>query len=519
MSSNKIKTDKKADADKNVKTIKTKVLLTPEQLKIFDRLCAEADWVWNEGLKVAFQLHNRKYYDWLDKQLEKQGIDTEGIIKAPIYLSESNAFSGASCRIATCDRTWARDPDNPITYTNKTGKTCKKNGYRLLNGDNNWQRIPPEPFKPVTIAGKELTKLQSLDNVGLLNTVREAQDLPKLTPKSSDWIGGIVGVQGKLTKAWKAYLDVKQKKFSKPKWRGRDIKTDSLMQSQKLKYEPEENEIVVQTFGKIQIAEKDFAKRLKGEVGNSITIIKQPSGFYACIAISESVAEKAKKPTGRIAGIDPGVKNIVVSSNGLFVKPEQTRERLERHILKHQKELSRLYEKRRQRLELPSTKGFKPESLKEKYHAKRIARLQEQMRNSISAFNHKLSTRLTRTHDELAWEDTNFQNMLQQLKDAPIDERENYAKNGRSAKRGLNKSLKRRSIGQLRELTKQKMEALGKRFELSPAPSSSQICHCCGQKGDRRTQSAFYCLNEGCQLFSVEQHADLNAAKNHQSYL
>lgn len=499
-----------------MKTLKTKVILTPLQEELFDRLCGEADWVWNECLKVALRLHTRKYYAHLYKRAKKENIDLNGIIEVPLYFKDRSAWDGATCRIANCSNAWKKDPSIEITYKNSKGIECKKPGYRLLVVKD-WERIEPQPYSPIVLAGKEIEQVTKLDSMTLLNQLRNEQNLPPLAKNSSDWVGGISGTKGRFIKAWKAYEDIKRKHSAKPEWKGRDKRTASLSQSQRTSLDLNRNLVTVQLFGEIQIVERDFADRvakLKAKHSASMTIVREPSGFYVCLCFD--TPQRVIKPKNKSVGIDPGIVNIVATSDGHLIEPEQTRSRLERHIKNHQKELSRLYEMRRIRLGLESTKGFKPESLKEQYHQKRIARLQERMRNSIQSFNHKLSSRLANTYDAIGWEDTSLQNMMQQVKDAPIDSDGKYTRNGRASKKGLNRSLKARSIGQLRQFTKQKVEELNGVFALSPSANSSQRCHCCGEKGDRISQSIFVCRNAKCRLNGIKQNADINAARNHE---
>lgn len=59
---------------------------------------------------------------------------------------------------------------------------------------------------------------------------------------------------------------------------------------------------------------------------------------------------------------------------------------------------------------------------------------------------------------------------------------------------------------------KAKMEGITVKY-INPA-YTSQICSCCGERGERKEQAVFKCLNPSCSEYMKEINADYNAARN-----
>lgn len=482
----------------------------------------------------------------------------EGIIPVPLRLGNS-AYEGLSCQIATGGNYWKRDENINIPVNTKKGVIYVK-GYKLVKGDKPWQRIEIVPHKYRTFPsgkyeGRELTTLEKLDNVTGLNTLRAFQNLPDLQV-SSHYIGGLLAF---FKESWKAFLDPKRINSRKPKFKKDVDKIATLSNNQCApnRIDIDKNIVTVTGLTPITIADKNWVKRLNLSqvLPRTYMITKQQSGYYINIVVAHPLQEeksvltnklpKVKKEFGEdseeyqdiksklkfieqqikqssvlkgknlSAGIDPGVQAVVSTDHGALFLPNLTRERISIHIEELQSRLDNaelINDKKWKSL------GNKTPRIKTKNETKlqqKISRLHERGANSSNAFNHKLSTRLSRTYEHISWEDTQVTNLLKQVDPKALPEGVGYAHNGASAKRGLNWIMRQRCLGDLKAKTKQKTENRGGNFHEPPANYSSQICHCCGQKGERRSQYEFVCKNPDCKLFDVAQQADTNAARNH----
>jgi putative transposase len=205
----------------------------------------------------------------------------------------------------------------------------------------------------------------------------------------------------------------------------------------------------------------------------------------------------------------------VSTDHGALFLPNLSRERVSIHIEELQSKLDNAESINDKKWKEAGNKTPRPRTNTEIKLQDKIRRLHERGSNSSNAFNHKLSTRLSRTYEHIAWENTQIKNLLKQVEPKSLPEGTGYAHNGASAKRGLNWIMRQRCLGDLEKKTKLKVENRGGSFQQPPANYTSQTCHQCGQKGERLSQHEFICKNSECRLFNVPQQADTNAARNH----
>ncbi|MBD1882141.1 type V CRISPR-associated protein C2c8 [Coleofasciculus sp. FACHB-T130] len=312
------------------------------------------------------------------------------------------------------------------------------------------------------------------------------------------------GVNDALNKSWKAYANPKHP-GRKPKFKGKYDKLKSLVNlNAGGKYKElnpkripggDNGHVHFPKLGKLYV--KGFFKRFMTEEYGSARILKEPSGYYLQVCVpSEEVTLPAND---KAVGIDPGVTAVIATDQGRLVpnprllnsKTKRLR-RLQRKLARQQKDSS----------SAKKTKRF-------------IALQHEKIRRTRNAFNHKLSTKLVREYGALAIEDTKLQNMTRRPKAVLKEDGKGHERNGAKAKAGLNRSLLDVAIGDLRAKIETKAKVWGREAERTHAPHSSQNCHRCGSKGNRRSQSEFICVNPICKAFGITQQADTNASRNH----
>lgn len=132
----------------------------------------------------------------------------------------------------------------------------------------------------------------------------------------------------------------------------------------------------------------------------SATISQVPSGKYYVSICCDNVDIKPFNKTGAVVGIDLGIKDFAITSDGLKVSnPKYLKQSLDK-LAKLQRELSR------------KTRGSS------NYNKQRIkvARLQEHIANQRKDFLHKLSTQLVKDYDIICLEDLKVTNMLKNHK-------------------------------------------------------------------------------------------------------
>ena len=324
-----------------------------------------------------------------------------------------------------------------------------------------------------------------------------------------DWLKDVPskfkgGVADSLKKAWKAYSDPKHP-GRKPKFKGKFDKVKTLINGnaggvdKALKPErlPNSNNGYVQfpKLGKLYV--KGLFTRCSWDDWGSARIVKEPSGYYFQVCVPS--IDIQLPPNNKAVGIDPGVSAIIATDQGRLVPNPRLLNKKSKRLRRLQRKLSR--------------------QLKDSNSAKRTKKLialqHEKIRRTRNAFNHKLSTKLVREYGAIAIEDTKLQNMTRRPKAVLKEDGKGYEQNGASRKAGLNRSLLDVAIGDLRAKIETKAASWDREVERTHAPNSSQNCHCCGIKGNRRSQSEFLCTNPECQAYGLVQQADTNASRNH----
>jgi putative transposase len=139
-------------------------------------------------------------------------------------------------------------------------------------------------------------------------------------------------------------------------------------------------------------------RKLEGEI-KSVTISKTPTDKYFASVLCE-VPKKSKPKTGKSIGIDLGVTDFIVTSDGEKVKNPNFNRNLKQKLSKAQKHLSR------------KTKG----SNRYKRQRKKVAQIHEKITNSRKDFQHKLSTRLINEYDMISLESLAVKNMVKNHK-------------------------------------------------------------------------------------------------------
>ena len=219
-----------------------------------------------------------------------------------------------------------------------------------------------------------------------------------------------------------------------------------------------------------------ISKQVQGRI-LSATISRNPSGKYFVSLCCTGISIDALPSNGKSIGIDLGIKDFAVSSDG-FKYPNH------KYLASNQKKLAKL-----QRQLSRKTKGSKRRD-KAKH---KVARLHERIANQRKDMLHKLSTKLIRENDIICMEDLAVKNMIQNHK--------------------LAKSIADASWGEFRRQLTYKAEWYGRQLVVvSRFYPSSQMCSTCSTLWSGTKDLAV--RKWTCPDCGTVHDRDVNAAKN-----
>lgn len=213
--------------------------------------------------------------------------------------------------------------------------------------------------------------------------------------------------------------------------------------------------------------------QVPGGLPKMVTVSKSASGKYFVGFMCE--VEQGLMPiTGKIVGIDVGIKDVVVSSDGFHSGAPKYTYYYQRRLKKAQRILSR---------KKKGSNGWHKQRLV-------VARLHETITHSRKDFLHKLTTKLVSENDVICVEDLNVSGMLKNRK--------------------LSKAVADVGLFELNRQIEYKSQWYGKKvIKISRWIPSTKTCSSCGaMKPIKLSERVYEC---GCGL-SLDR--DLNAAIN-----
>ena len=158
------------------------------------------------------------------------------------------------------------------------------------------------------------------------------------------------------------------------------------------------NEKTVQ-LPKLGLVKARISKHIEGRI-LSATVSQNPSGKYFVSILCTEVNIKPFLKTGAVIGLDLGIKDFAITSDGCVIANPKHLRASEKKLAKLQRRLSR------------KQKGSHNRS-KAKV---KVARLHERITSQRNDFLHKLSIQLVRDHDFISIEDLAVKNMVKNHK-------------------------------------------------------------------------------------------------------
>ena len=203
--------------------------------------------------------------------------------------------------------------------------------------------------------------------------------------------------------------------------------------------------------GKVKIRGFRNKDKIEGKIVNATISRESTNKYYVSVLVEEDILIEKIIPT-TIVGIDLGIKDLVVTSDGVKYSNDNILMKYEKRLKRLQRELSR------------REKGSK-NYLKTK---EKIARVHSKIKNYRKHYLNDIANEIVEEHDIIVTEDLKVQDMF------------------KDKKKAFNKSLSDAAFSTLRSLIEWKCKIKGKiYYKINTYYPSSQICSTCDYKNEK----------------------------------
>ena len=230
--------------------------------------------------------------------------------------------------------------------------------------------------------------------------------------------------------------------------------------------------------GKVKIRGFRDKDRIEGKILNATISKDATNKYYVSVAVVEDILIEKVTPTN-IVGIDLGIKDLVITSDGIKYGNEKILEKYEKRLQRLQRKLSR---------QVKGSKNY----LKTK---EKIARIHAKIKNYRKHYLNDIANEIVNEHDIIVTESLLVKDMF------------------KDKKKAFNKSLSDACVSTLRSLIEWKCKIKGKiYYKINTYYPSSQICSHCGYKNSKLKNLSI--REYDCPKCGTHNDRDINASLN-----
>ena len=230
--------------------------------------------------------------------------------------------------------------------------------------------------------------------------------------------------------------------------------------------------------GKVKIRGFRNKDKIEGKIVNATISRESTNKYYVSVLVEEDILIEKIIPT-TIVGIDLGIKDLVVTSDGVKYSNDNILMKYEKRLKRLQRELSRR--------EKGSNNYLKT---KEK-----IARLHAKIKNYRKHYLNDIANEIVEEHDIIVTESLLVKDMF------------------KDKRKAFNKSLSDACVSTLRSLIEWKCKIKGKYYyKINTYYPSSQICSHCGYKNSKLKDLSI--REYDCPKCGSHNDRDINASLN-----
>ncbi len=230
--------------------------------------------------------------------------------------------------------------------------------------------------------------------------------------------------------------------------------------------------------GNVKIRGYRNKERIEGRIVNATISRETTNKYYVSVLVEKNLLVEKVIPTS-IVGIDLGIKDLVITSDGVKYSNDKILMKYEKRLKRLQRKLSR---------QIKGSKNY----LKTK---EKMARIYAKIKNYRKHYLNEIANEIVDEHDIIVTENLLVKDMFKEKKKA------------------FNKSLLDASISKLCSLIEWKSKIKGKfYYKINTYYPSSQVCCHCGYKNSKLKDLSI--REYDCPSCGVHNDRDINASLN-----